>query len=112
MMTIGYLKKTFKFNGENTTPLYMQLALYIKMQIQAGIFKTGERVMAEDELCKTLNISRTTVRLAMNRLVEEGLIIRYRGKGSFIADQKLRRNINYMYNFTENMWNMGMTPSS
>jgi GntR family transcriptional regulator len=90
----------------------MQLALYIKMQIQAGIFKIGERVLAEDELCGTLNISRTTVRLAMNRLVEEGLIIRYRGKGSFIADQKLRRNINYMYNFTENMRNMGVAPSS
>jgi GntR family transcriptional regulator len=84
----------------------------MKMQIQAGIFKTGERVIAEDEFCKTLSISRTTVRLAMNRLVEEGLIIRYRGKGSFIADQKLRRNINYMYNFTENMRNMGVTPSS
>jgi GntR family transcriptional regulator len=48
----------------------------------------------------------------MNRLVEEGLLIRYRGKGSFIADQKLRRNINYMYSFTENIRASGAIPSS
>lgn len=39
----------------------------------------------------------------MNRLVEEGLLIRKRGKGSFIANQKLKRNIDYLYDFTGNM---------
>jgi GntR family transcriptional regulator len=48
----------------------------------------------------------------MNRLVDEGLLVRYRGKGSFIADRKLRRNINYMYNFTENIRDAGAVPSS
>jgi GntR family transcriptional regulator len=69
-------------------------------------------MIAEQELSSMLNVSRTTIRQSMNRLVDEGLLVRYRGKGSFIADQKLRRNINYMYNFTENIRDSGAVPSS
>jgi GntR family transcriptional regulator len=69
-------------------------------------------MIAENELCEILKVSRTTIRQCMNRLVDEGLLVRYRGKGSFIADQKIRRNINYMYNFTENIRNAGAVPSS
>ena len=48
----------------------------------------------------------------MNRLVEEGLLIRKRGKGSFIANQKLKRNIDYLYDFTGNMCSIGAIPAS
>jgi GntR family transcriptional regulator len=82
------------------------------MQIRASVFKVGDKMIAENDLCKILNVSRTTVRQSMNRLVDEGLLVRYRGKGSFIADQKLRRNINYMYSFTENIRASGAVPSS
>lgn len=111
-MDAEYFKKTFHFTADSTTPLYAQLAAYIKFQIQAGVFKPGDRMITENEICSILGVSRTTVRLSMNRLVEEGLIVRYRGKGSYIAEQKLRRNINYMYNFTENIRDLGATPSS
>lgn len=112
MITTEYVAKTFHFNPDNSSPLYSQLASYIKFQIQSGAFKPGDRMITETELCEILGVSRTTVRLSMDRLVEEGLIIRYRGKGSFIAEQKLRRNINYMYNFTENMRDAGAVPTS
>lgn len=111
-MDIDYFKQTFQFAQDSNTPLYEQLAAYIKIQIQAGILKPGDQMIAENSLCEILNISRTTVRQCMNRLVEEGLLVRYRGKGSFIADQKMRRNINYLYNFTENMLSLGAVPSS
>ena len=48
----------------------------------------------------------------MDRLVDEGLLVRYRGRGSFIADPKMKRNINYLYNFTENMRELGAVPAS
>jgi len=111
-MDIEYFKKTFKFSPESNTPLYEQLAAYIKIQIQAGVLKPGDKMLTENKLCDILNVSRTTIRQAMDRLVEEGLLIRYRGKGSYIAEQKLKRNINYMYNFTENIRNAGAIPSS
>ncbi|MGI6124874.1 MAG: GntR family transcriptional regulator [Acetivibrionales bacterium] len=111
-MDIDYFKKTFQFIPDSNVPLYAQLASYIKIQIQAGVLKAGDKMITENSICTALNISRTTVRQAMNRLVEEGLLNRYRGKGSYIADQKLKRNINYMYNFSENIRDAGAVPTS
>ena len=107
-----YFKKTFRFSQDMLSPLYAQFANYIKIQIQAGVFKPGDRVIAENELCEILNVSRTTIRQCMNQLTEEGYIVRYRGKGSFIADQKLKRPISYLYDFTENMLSLGAEPTS
>lgn len=111
-MDIDYFKETFHFSLGSDSPLYEQLASYIKIQIQAGILKPGDQMITETTLCKILNISRTTVRQCMDRLVEEGLLVRYRGRGSFIADPKMKRNINYLYNFTENMKELGASPNS
>lgn len=107
-----YFKKTFRFSADSSTPLYLQLIAYIKIQIQAGVLKPGDKIIAENDLCDILGVSRTTVRQCMNRLVEEGLLVRHRGKGSFIADQKLKRPISYLYGFTENMLSLGAVPSS
>ena len=107
-----YFKETFRFSADSSSPLYMQLASYIKIQIQAGVLKPGDKMITENELCEILNVSRTTVRQCMNQLTEGGYIVRHRGKGSFIADQKLKRPINYLYDFTENILSLGATPSS
>lgn len=112
MLTLDYFKKTFHFSPEANIPFYAQLASYIRVQIQAGVFKPGDQMLTETDLCTILNVSRTTIRQSMNQLVEDGLLIRYRGRGSFIAEKKLRRNINYMYNFTENIRDAGAVPSS
>jgi GntR family transcriptional regulator len=107
-----YFQKTFHFSEDANTPLYAQLAAYIRIQIQAGVLKPGDQMIPENIICEILNVSRTTVRQAMNCLVEEGLLIRFRGKGSFIASQRMKRNINYMYNFTDDMISIGAVPSS
>ncbi|MDQ0203640.1 GntR family transcriptional regulator [Pectinatus haikarae] len=111
-LDIDYFKSTFHFSAEKNIPLYEQLIAYIKIQIQQGVLKPGDQMITENDLCGALNISRTTVRQCMNRLVEEGLLIRQRGRGSFIANPKLKRNINYLYNFTENMRSIGASPTS
>lgn len=111
-LDIDYFNETFHFSPDSDSPLYEQLASYIKIQIQAGVLKPGDQMITETNLCKILNISRTTVRQCMDRLVDEGLLVRYRGRGSFIADPKMKRNINYLYNFTENMKELGAVPTS
>ncbi|WP_312426845.1 GntR family transcriptional regulator [Lacrimispora sp.] len=111
-MDINYFKETFQFQTGSNKPLYEQLTSYIKIQIQAGVLKPGEQMLTEQQLCEILNVSRNTVRQSLNRLVDDGLLVRYRGKGSFIADEKIKRQINYLYNFTENMLSLGATPSS
>jgi len=112
VLTLDYFKKTFEFSKINNVPLYSQLASYIEIQIQAGVLKPGEKMLTENELCEALNISRTTVRQALSQIVDEGLMFRYRGRGTFIAEKKIERNINYLYNFTESIKSNNFKPSS
>lgn len=107
-------KSILNFNiiHESTTPLYHQLFTLIKNEIQNGILKPGDLLPAESQLCSQYNLSRSTVRQALNQLVEENLVIRRRGKGSYVASRKLNRNLNHLYNFTEDMFELGLHPHS
>ena len=80
--------------------------------IQMGILKEGDPMIPEVTICNELNVSRSTVRLAMAELLDEGLLVRYRGKGSYVADNRMKRPINYLYNFTESMHDIGAQASS
>lgn len=111
-MDANYFKETFHFSSDTGIPYYVQLASYFKIQIRAEVLKPGDPVIAENDICSILGVSRTTVRQAFNCLVDEGLIIRHRGKGSFVADKKLTRPISHLYNFTENIKSLGHTPTS
>jgi GntR family transcriptional regulator len=93
-------------------PLHYQIMDIIKRQITAGILKPGDLIPSESQLCAQYDVSRTTVRQALNQLVEENLLIRRRGKGSFVADKKLHRSINDLYSFSEDMKSLGIMPSS
>lgn len=97
---------------ENTVPLYYQLFTQIKNEIQNGTLSPGDLLPAESQLCALYNLSRSTVRQAFNQLVEEGLAIRRRGKGSFVAEKKLNRSLNHLYNFSEDMLELGLQPHS
>lgn len=111
-MDIEKLKHFFTQTPSNTLPIYVCLANYFRLQIQSGELDVGEKMIGEEEICKILGISRTTVRQSMNMLVEEGLLIRYRGKGTFVSRKKYNRAINHLYNFSSDMESMGYTPSS
>jgi GntR family transcriptional regulator len=112
LLTADYFRDTFRFSPSGKEPLYAQLESYLKMQIRSGVLKSGDRLITETELCDILKVSRSTVRGAMNRLVEDGLLLRRRGKGSFVAEGRMQRNINYLYTFTENIRSTGAVPSS
>ena len=97
---------------ESNVPLYFQLLTLIKRQIHSGILKPGDLVPSESLLCSQYGVSRSTVRQALTQLTEENLIIRRRGKGSFIASEKLNRNLNHLYSFTEDMISLNLNPHS
>lgn len=111
-MDIEYFKNTFRFSKGSDVPLYLQLASYLRIQIQNGVLQPGDLMIAENSICEILNVSRVTVRKSMDKLVEEGLLVRYRGKGTFIANSKIKRNMNHLYNFTEDMKSIDAKPSS
>lgn len=99
-------------NQDNTQPLYHQILNYIRHQIKTGTLKPGDPVPPESQLSEMYGVSRTTIRQALNRLVEENLIIRRRGKGTVISNQKFNRDINHLYSFTEDMKAMNVQPHS
>ena len=68
---------------QSKTVLYKKLADTIKKDITSGIIAPGSKLPSENELAKKYNISRLTARQAITLLVNEGIVERYHGKGSF-----------------------------
>lgn len=69
----------------NTVPLYFQLEQIIKSKILMGEFLPGEQIPTDKNLCETYQISTITARQAILNLVNEGLLVRRQGKGTFVA---------------------------
>ena len=84
-MDLDYFKKTFKLDSSSSEPMYKQISNYLKRMIQMGILKEGDQMIPEVTICNELNVSRSTVRLAMAELLDEGLLVdieeRFYGKG-------------------------------
>lgn len=70
-------------------PYYYQLKEIIKHLIEENILREGEQITSENELCREFDVSRTVVRQAINELVNEGLLVRRKGKGTFVARPKI-----------------------
>lgn len=97
---------------DSDIPLYSQLVGIVKRNITAGTLCPGELLPSEAELCKTFNVSRSTVRQAIGSLEAEGLVVRKQGRGTFVAEPKMRRKTENVYSFTSEISSMGLTPSS
>jgi GntR family transcriptional regulator len=93
-------------------PLYSQLVSIVKRNITAGTLNPGDLLPSEAELCKTFNVSRSTVRQAIGSLEADGLVVRKQGRGTFVAEPKMRRKTENVYSFTSEISAMGLTPSS
>lgn len=96
-------------------PLYQQLSDEIKSQISEGKLKAGDRLMTEAEFSQQYEVSRITVRKAIELLVDEGYVMRRQGIGTFIAEKKLRRVVdsdNLVRSFSETSRMSGQEPSS
>ena len=92
-------------------PLYSQLVGIIKRSISSGTLNVGDLLPSEAELCRALDVSRNTVRQAIGELEEEGLVVRKRGKGTFVADPNTNRR-GVRYSFTTEISSLGKVPSS
>lgn len=71
-------------------PKHQQVRELLRRQIHAGVYPPGTRLPPESELPRLLNVGNQTVRHALNDLVREGLIVRRRGSGSYVADRRMR----------------------
>src|SRR4029077_20347359 len=75
-----------RIDRSSPIPLYFQLARVLTEEIVKGERQPGERLASEPAIGDRFQVSRPTVRLALQRLEAEGLIERIKGRGTFIAD--------------------------
>jgi GntR family transcriptional regulator len=72
---------------KNGIPIYIQVKNQIMSEIKNGNLKIGEKMPTERELSQKLNTSRNTISAAYNLLEQEGVLISYQGRGTFVAEE-------------------------
>ncbi|AEB75327.1 GntR family transcriptional regulator [Clostridium botulinum] len=92
---------------ENPLPLHYQLKEIIRELIENDELKSGDIIPTERELCKIQNVSRMTVNKAILALVNEGLLHRQQGKGTFVSEPKKMHQLSELKGFTEEMNSKG-----
>lgn len=93
-------------------PFYQQLYEILRGKIARGEWEPGDLIPPESELIESYQVSRSTVRQVLDMLVNEGLIYRQRGRGSFVAHPTLEQIMTRIISFTEDMRQRGFTPGT
>ena len=86
-------------------PVYYQLKEEIKEKISQGVWAKGECIDSERELSENYRVSRMTVRQALGELVQEGMLVREKGRGTFVCERKVKQQD--MMSFSEIVKNAG-----
>lgn len=74
-----------RIEPDSSIPMYRQIVNIFHEKIEKGELKEGDKLPSEGELMKLFCVSRITIRAAVDELQEAGLVIRSRGKGTFIS---------------------------
>ena len=93
-------------------PLYTQVVDRLTERISSGEYKAGDRIPPENQLCDFFGVSRITIRRAILKLVDDGLLYTKHGKGTFVLPRKIKRRLPKLYSFSEDMKELGLSPSS
>ena len=88
-------------------PVYYQLKEDILRKIREGVWKVGQCIDSERELSETYGVSRMTIRQALGELVQEGILVREKGKGTFVCEPKVKQKD--MMSFSEIIKKTGRT---
>lgn len=75
-------------DATSIVPLYKQVSHLLTEEIKNGNLAVGEKIPSELTLMELFNVSRVTIRGAISELVEDGLLVRSQGKGTYVAPQK------------------------
>lgn len=80
---------------------YQAIKEGLKKQIQQGVFRVGDYLPSESDLCNRFSITRTTVRKAMDELLKEGYIEKHHGKGSKVRERRTSLGLLTVKGFSE-----------
>ncbi|ODT75801.1 MAG: phage tail protein [Pelagibacterium sp. SCN 64-44] len=91
-------------------PLYLQLKRWIEDAIKRGMINPGDALPSERDLAMRADVSRVTVRKAVQHLVQDGVLVQRHGSGTFVATQtpRVEQSLSQLTSFTEDMARRGM----
>jgi GntR family transcriptional regulator len=95
----------------SSQPLYQQLERALRLAIEKRVLGPDDALPAERDLAAELNVSRITVRKAIDGLVAEGLLVRRQGSGNFVT-ARVEKNFSKLTSFSEDMRARGRTARS
>ncbi len=95
---------------DSPIPLYFQLRSLLSERIVSGEWQPGDMLPTEEQLQEQYALSRTTVRQALKELEIEGLITRFRGRGTFVAKPKYSHSPEPHFSLTDMLLQQGATP--
>ncbi len=100
-----------RIDRSSPLPYYVQLKEALRTPIEQGVWKPGDQIPGEPELCRIFDVSRTVVRQALNELSFEGLITRIKGRGTFVAEPKISESlVQRLTGFNQDMVDRGHRP--
>src|SRR5246127_1272549 len=94
------------------SPLYSRVETVLAGEITDGTLKVGDQLATEDSLIARFEVSRITVRRAVQNLVSRGLVEIRRGKGTFVAAPKITHELTELSGFVEDMRALGRKPTA
>lgn len=99
--------------SNKTLPIYKQIASELKNEISTGTFKAGERLPTEYELADTFNVSRLTIRKAIDYLITRNILIKQKNHGTYVVEQsKIQSGAAGLAGFSEIIRSLDMTPTT
>ncbi len=97
--------------GANGAPLYLRLKRSIEDAVRHGVIGPGDALPSERDIAAKADISRVTVRKAVQDLVRTGLLVQRRGSGTFVARpvERVEQSLSLLTSFSEDMARRGMS---
>ncbi|PSJ58741.1 GntR family transcriptional regulator [Kumtagia ephedrae] len=97
--------------GPNGAPLYLKLKRSIEEAVRRGVLLPGDALPSERDIAAKADISRVTVRKAVQDLVRDGLLVQRHGSGTFVARavERVEQSLSLLTSFTEDMARRGKT---
>lgn len=93
-------------------PRHAQISQWLRDKIESGEYVPDEKLPSENELAKKFDVSRVTIRRALQSLDNEEIIYRCQGLGSFVKDERTPHNLVRLTDFNEDMAKAGLDASS
>lgn len=111
----GYLTRLKGLQKQSGRSLYQQIAQSLMQSIEQGELKAGDPILPQRELAQFLEVSRVTVRKAIELLIEQQLIDQKQGVGTYVAAKKrwlIEKSFASLSSFTEDVLKQGEEPNS